>query len=99
MSKYYMLKTTKRWVAGRTKSGNKKWTLIETELDKPVSLDHWANIVASVDWFKGLGGKELPHYTYTEIGLVLTRLVSISPDKSVKVEYSFKVMKKEEKEN
>lgn len=46
----------------------------------------------TVKWFRRLGGSETVQRSYTCAGYVVTKLISLSPDKQTKVirEYNFK---------
>ena len=50
-----------------------------------ITTEEYDNIFSSINFFKTLGGTERSYKTYTVAGYIPTRLISISPDKEIKV--------------
>lgn len=46
----------------------------------------------TLQWYRNRGGTETPSYSYTCAGYKVTKLISTSPDKEIKIirEYTFK---------
>ena len=61
-----------------------KWVLENTE-EKIITSDNYNNVFNSVQWFKNLGGSEKVYKNDTCAGYIPTKLVSISPDKQIKI--------------
>ena len=50
-----------------------------------ITTEEYDNIFSSINFFKTLGGTERSYKTYTVAGYIPTRLISISPDKEIKI--------------
>lgn len=61
---------------------------IETKTIDRKQYDNITN-VDTLKWFRRLGGSETAQRNYTNMGYMVTRLISISPDKSIKVVREF----------
>ena len=83
--------TTKKYE--RTESG-KSWKSNPTEI-KITTIDQetYDNIFnkKTQAFFKGIGGYERASKSYTNAGYIVTRLTSISPDKTTKIVRTIKV--------
>ena len=83
--------TTKKY--GRTESGkNWKSNPIETEITT-IDQEEYDNIFnkKTQAFFKGIGGYERASKSYTTAGYIVTRLTSISPEKTTKIVRTVKV--------
>ena len=77
--------TTKTY--GRTESG-KSWKNNATEVEiTTIDQEEYDNIFnkKTQAFFKGIGGYERASKSYTNVGYIVTRLTSISPDKTTKI--------------
>ena len=83
--------TTKKFK--RTESG-KSWknNPIETEITT-IDQEEYDNIFnkKTQAFFKGIGGYERASKSYTNAGYIVTKLISISPDKTIKIVRTIKV--------
>ena len=70
-----------------------KWVETNKE-EREITQEHYNNVVNAKNFMKNLGGYERHEKNYTEIGYVVTRISSISPDKKDKSLYEFTVIKK-----
>ena len=52
---------------------------------REITVEEYDNIFSSIDFFKSLGGNERIYKSYTLAGYIPTKLVSISPDKEIKI--------------
>lgn len=50
-----------------------------------ITTEEYDNIFSSINFFKTLGGTERIYKSYTLVGYIPTRLVSVSPNKETKV--------------
>ena len=83
--------TTKKY--GRTESG-KSWKSNPTEIEiTTINQETYDNIFnkKTQAFFKGVGGYERASKSYTSAGYIVTRLTSISPDKTTKIVRTVKV--------
>ena len=83
--------TTKKY--GRTESG-KSWKSNPTEIEiTTINQETYDNIFnkKTQAFFKGIGGYERASKSYTNAGYIVTRLISISPDKTTKIVRTVKV--------
>ena len=83
--------TTKKY--GRTESG-KNWKSNPTETEiTTINQEEYDNIFnkKTQDFFKGVGGYERTSKSYTTAGYIVTRLTSISPNKTTKIVRTIKV--------
>ena len=53
--------------------------------EEEITTKEYDNIFSSIDFFKSLGGSERIYKNYTLAGYIPTKLVSISPDKEIKI--------------
>ena len=68
----------------------KSWKLAEVT-EENINKEYYLNIVNSVKFFRNLGGYERASKPYTNAGYIVTRLTSISPDKTTKIVRTVKV--------
>lgn len=65
----------------------------KTVENKTIDFKQYNNIVDpnTLKWFRRLGGSETARRNYTNQGYLVTKLISTSPDKSIKVirEFNF----------
>ena len=83
--------TTKKYE--RTESG-KNWKRNTTETETTtIEQETYNNIFnkETLAFFRGLGGYERASKSYTTAGYIVTRLTSISPDKTSKIVRTIKV--------
>ena len=83
--------TTKKYE--RTESG-KSWKSNPTEIEiTTIDQETYDNIFSKKTqaFFRGLGGYERASKSYTNAGYIVTRLTSISPDKTTKIVRTVKV--------
>ena len=83
--------TTKTY--GRTESG-KNWKSNPTSIEvTTIDQETYNNIFSKETqaFFRGLGGYERASKSYTTVGYIVTRLTSISPDKTTKIVRTVKV--------
>ena len=83
--------TTKKFE--RTESG-KSWKNNPTETEiTTIDQEEYDNIFnkKTQAFFKGIGGYERTSKSYTAVGYIVTRLTSISPDKTTKIVRTIKV--------
>ena len=77
----------------RTESG-KSWKSNPTEIEiTTIGQEEYDNIFnkKTQAFFKGIGGYERASKSYTNAGYIVTRLISISPDKTIKKVRTVKV--------
>ena len=77
----------------RTESG-KSWKSNPTEIEiTTINQETYDNIFSKKTqaFFRGLGGYERTSKSYTTAGYIVTRLTSISPDKTTKIVRTVKV--------
>ena len=77
----------------RTESG-KSWKSNPTEIEiTTINQETYDNIFSKKTqaFFRGLGGYERASKSYTNAGYIVTRLTSISPDKTTKIVRTVKV--------
>ena len=77
----------------RTQSG-KSWMSNPTEIEiTTIDQETYDNIFSKETqaFFRGLGGYERASKSYTNAGYIVTRLTSISPDKTTKIVRTVKV--------
>lgn len=68
------------------KEGRKNFPKNPLEITtEEITTEEYDNIFSSVDFFKSLGGTEKIYKTYTLAGYIPTRLISISPNKEIKI--------------
>ena len=68
------------------KEGNKTFSKKpNTTSTEEITIKEYDNIFSSIDFFKSLGGSERIYKNYTLAGYIPTKLVSISPDKEIKI--------------
>ena len=74
----------------RTLSG-KSWrkNCIESQ-EKIISKEEYDNYISSMGFFRNLGGSERAYKNYTCCGYIVTRLISVDPSNSIKIERNFK---------
>ena len=53
--------------------------------EEEITTKEYDNIFSSIDFFKSLGGSERIYKNYALAGYIPTKLVSISPDKEIKI--------------
>ena len=70
-----------------------KWVETNKE-EREITQEYYNNVVNAKNFMRNLGGYERHEKNYTEIGYVVTRISSISPDKKDKSLYEFTVIKK-----
>ena len=70
-----------------------KWAETNKE-EREITQEYYNNVVNAKNFTKNLGGYERHEKNYTEIGYIVTRISSISPDKKDKSLYEFTVIKK-----
>ena len=83
--------TTKKY--GRTESG-KNWKSNPTEIEiTTINQEEYDNIFnkKTQAFFKVIVGYEKASKSYTNAGYIVTRLISISPDKTIKMVRTIKV--------
>ena len=83
--------TTKKY--GRTESG-KNWKSNPSEIEiTTINQEEYDNIFSKKTqaFFKGIGGYERTSKSYTTAGYIVTRLTSISPEKTTKIVRTIKV--------
>ena len=83
--------TTKKY--GRTES-SKNWKSNPTEIEiTTINQETYDNIFnkKTQAFFKGVGGYERASKSYTNAGYIVTKLISISPDKTIKKVRTVKV--------
>ena len=83
--------TTKTY--GRTESG-KSWKSNPTEIEiTTIDQEEYDNIFnkKTQAFFKGIGGYERASKSYTNAGYIVTKLISISPEKTTKIVRTIKV--------
>ena len=83
--------TTKKY--GRTESG-KSWKSNPTEIEiTTINQEKYDNIFSKETqaFFRRLGGYERASKSYTTAGYIVTRLTSVSPDKTTKIVRTVKV--------
>ena len=66
--------------------------IVEGQKTEQITKENYQNIVSkdTQKWFRNLGGSETAKRTYTSRGYLITKLISISPDKQNKSIYQFK---------
>ena len=77
----------------RTESG-KNWKNNPTETEiTTIDQEEYDNIFnkKTQAFFRGIGGYEKSYKSYTNAGYIVTRLISISPDKTTKIVRTIKV--------
>ena len=77
----------------RTESG-KNWKNSPTETEiTTIDQETYNNIFSKETqaFFRRLGGYERAFKSYTTVGYIVTRLISISPDKTIKIVRTIKV--------
>ena len=68
------------------KEGRKNFSKNPSETTtRKITVEEYDNIFSSIDFFKSLGGNERIYKNYTLAGYIPTKLVSISPDKEIKI--------------
>ena len=68
------------------KEGRKNFSKNPVETTtREITIKEYDNIFSSIDFFKSLGGNERIYKNYTLAGYIPTKLVSISPDKEIKI--------------
>ena len=68
------------------KEGRKNFSKNPSETTtRKITVEEYDNIFSSIDFFKSLGGSERIYKNYTLAGYIPTKLVSISPDKEIKI--------------
>ena len=68
------------------KEGRKNFSKNPSETTtREITTKEYDNIFSSIDFFKSLGGSERIYKNYTLAGYIPTKLVSISPDKEIKI--------------
>ena len=68
------------------KEGRKNFSKNPSEITtEEITTEEYDNIFSSIDFFKSLGGSERIYKNYTLAGYIPTKLVSISPDKEIKI--------------
>ena len=68
------------------KEGRKNFSKNPSETTtREITTKEYDNIFSSIDFFKSLGGSERIYKNYTVAGYIPTKLVSISPDKEIKI--------------
>lgn len=68
------------------KEGRKNFPKNPLEITtEEITTKEYDNIFSSINFFKSLGGTERIYKTYTLAGYIPTRLISISPDKGIKI--------------
>ena len=68
------------------KEGRKNFSKNPVEIsEEEITTKEYDNIFSSIDFFKSLGGNERIYKSYTVAGYIPTKLVSISPDKEIKI--------------
>ena len=83
--------TTKKFE--RTESG-KNWKSNPTSIEiTTIDQETYDNIFnkKTQAFFKGIGGYERASKSYTTVGYIVTRLTSVSPDKTTKIVRTVKV--------
>jgi hypothetical protein len=77
----------------RRKPGTK--TVFETyeSTRKELSQEEYNNVTdkRTMQWFRRLGGAETAQRSYTNAGYIITRMISRSPDREIKVIRDFSV--------
>jgi len=79
-----------------TKNPNTKTTYIVDTVEVVEVTEKQHELTTNEDtikWFRGLGGSETVQRSYTFNGYVVTKLVSISPNKQTKVIRDYKITK------
>ena len=77
----------------RTESG-KSWKSNPTEIEiTTIDQEEYDNIFnkKTQAFFKGIGGYERASKSYTNAGYIVTKLISISPEKTTKIVRTIKV--------
>lgn len=77
---------------GYVKNKN-KWELIEKLPETNVAYTYLVNCVSMCRYLRCYGGWERVELNYTFAGYLPTKVISISPDKSTKIVYKFKIEK------
>ena len=67
----------------------------DSEEVKEIDFQNYFNYLSSVQFFKNLGGTERITKSYTISGYIPTKLISISPNKDIKIIREFKITRKE----
>lgn len=83
-------------IYSRTESG-KSWRATPDEVKSvclrgKLAVDHWDRFVDAAPFFRRLGGSETLYRSYTTIGYRVTRVVSISSDRTIRQVHTFTVM-------
>jgi hypothetical protein len=65
-----------------------KWKSVEVE-ENDVTMEMYTNCVNAKGFFKALGGYERHEKSYTSKGYIVTRIVSISPDRKNKSVFKY----------
>ncbi len=76
--------TTKTF--SRTESG-RSWKANPDEVEtKEISAEHFDNMTSreTQRWFRRLGGSESAVYSYQHCGYIVSRLISCSPDRTIR---------------
>ena len=65
---------------------------VDKETTEKIDKNQYSRIVSfeTLKWFRGLGGSETAQKSYTCEGYLTTRLISTSPDKTIKNIREFK---------
>ena len=71
------------------KSG-RSWELVDSTTEE-VSFEEYMNVISAGPFFKNLGGSERITKSYSKLGLVPVEVTSISPDRTQKSVWKFKI--------
>ena len=67
---------------------------IKEKQEKEISFEHYNNIVNAKQFFLNLGGQEIHTKKQTCAGRKVVKIISISPDSTMKSVYEFKFINK-----
>lgn len=75
---------------GYVRSGS-RWTVTHETVREEMTAEMYCNIVDAVEFFRGIGGKEIVERGYTRHGYIPVKIHSISPSRDAKTIYKFRI--------